>query len=249
MVSSKLSRLQHDFVDAFFSEPSPFFLTGGGALAGYHLGHRMTDDLDLFSPPVESMQVAARRLRRAADAIGATVDAVQEAPDFRRFAVRRSEETTLVDLVIDRAPQLIADKLQVDLVRVDPSREIAANKIAALLGRTAPRDLVDLFALMDQGHVLEATVADARTKDGAVDPGTLAWVLSQWRLGPSTPLPADVSFADVDSDARTAHRALVGSRRSRGVSRVCRLTRARVVRHTSPRSTAFAANASDSRRW
>lgn len=198
MVSSKLSRLQHDFVDAFFGEPSSFFLTGGGALAGYHLGHRTTDDLDLFSPPIESMPDAVRRLRRAADEIGATADAVQEAPDFRRFAVQRGDETTLVDLVIDRAPQLVADKPRVALVRVDPPREIAANKIAALLGRTAPRDLVDLFALVEHGQTLEGAVADARTKDGAVDPATLAWVLSQWRLGPSTPLPEAVSLADID---------------------------------------------------
>jgi hypothetical protein len=68
VVSSRLSALQHDFVEAFFSEPSAFFLTGGGALAGYHLGHRFTDDLDLFSPPAESMELAVQRLRRAAAA-------------------------------------------------------------------------------------------------------------------------------------------------------------------------------------
>ena len=110
MVSSKLSPLQHAFVDAFFSEPSSFFLTGGGALAGFHLGHRRTDDLDLFSPPVEAMELAVQRLRRAAESIGASVEAVQETPDFRRFAVRRGTDTALVDLVIDRAPQLVDEK-------------------------------------------------------------------------------------------------------------------------------------------
>jgi len=64
--------------------------------------------------------------------------------------------------------------------------------------RTAPRDLVDLFALLDRGHTLEAALADARTKDAAVDPGTLAWVLSQWRLGPDVPLPLSVSFDDIE---------------------------------------------------
>ncbi len=198
MVSSRLSALQHDFVEAFFSEPSAFFLTGGGALAGYHLGHRFTDDLDLFSPPAESMELAVQRLRRAAAAIGATVESVQEAPEFRRFSVQRGTDTTLIDLVIDRAPQLVVDKELVGRVRVDPQREIAANKITALLGRTAPRDLVDLFALFDRGHMLEAALADARTKDAAVDPGTLAWVLSQWRLGPDVPLPLGISLDDIE---------------------------------------------------
>jgi hypothetical protein len=129
-----ISTLQHAFVDAFFNEPSAFFLNGGGALAGFHLGHRMTNDLDLFSPPVEPMELSVQRLRRTAAAIGATVEALQETPDFRRFAVRREAETTLVDLAIDRAPQLVEKEL-VGHVRIDPQREITANKISALLAR------------------------------------------------------------------------------------------------------------------
>lgn len=145
-------------LEAFFSEPSAFFLTGGAALAGYHLGHRFTDDLDLFSPPAETMELAVQRVRRAAAAIGAALEPIQEAPEFRRFAVQRGNDTTVIDLVIDRAPQLVVDKEWAGQVRVDPQREIAANKITALLGRTAPRDLVDLFALFDRGHLLKACV-------------------------------------------------------------------------------------------
>jgi hypothetical protein len=144
------------------------------------------------------MELAVQRLRRAAAAVGATVEAVQEAPEFRRFTVTRGADMTLVDLVIDRAPQLVADKELVGDVRVDPEREIAANKITALLGRTAPRDLVDLFALLHRGHALESALADARRKDAAVDPGTLAWVLSQWRIGPDVPLPVGISLDDIE---------------------------------------------------
>lgn len=211
MVSSKLSPLQHELVEAFFREPSAFFLTGGAALAGYHLGHRFTDDLDLFSPPAESMELAVQRLRRAAAALGATVESIQEAPEFRRFIVRRDVETTVVDLVIDRAPQLLAEKELVGHVRIDSQREIAANKITALLGRTAPRDLVDLFALFEQGNTtLESALADAQTKDTAVDAGTLAWVLSQWRLGPDVPLPEGTGLDDIERmRARLIERLMV----------------------------------------
>jgi predicted nucleotidyltransferase component of viral defense system len=198
VVSSRLSALQRDLIDAFFSEPSAFFLTGGAALAGYYLGHRDTEDLDLFSPPVESMELAVQRLRRAASAVGGTVTAVQEAPEFRRFAVQRASELTLVDLVIDRAPQLLVEKAAVGSVRIDPEREIAANKVTALIGRTAPRDLVDLFALLDRGHTLESVLNDARTKDAAADPATLAWTLSLWRLGPTVALPLGVTLEDVE---------------------------------------------------
>ena len=49
MANSKLTTLQKDFLDAFFGREDRFFLTGGAALAGFHLGHRETHDLDLFT--------------------------------------------------------------------------------------------------------------------------------------------------------------------------------------------------------
>jgi hypothetical protein len=47
--NSKLGLLQKRFLTAFFSRERRFFLTGGAALSGYHLGHRDTHDLDLFT--------------------------------------------------------------------------------------------------------------------------------------------------------------------------------------------------------
>jgi hypothetical protein len=44
--SSKLTKLQTEVLGAFFSREQRLYLTGGGALAGYHLGHRETHDLE-----------------------------------------------------------------------------------------------------------------------------------------------------------------------------------------------------------
>jgi len=41
---SRLTKLQTEVLGAFFSREQRFYLTGGGALAGYHLGHRETHD-------------------------------------------------------------------------------------------------------------------------------------------------------------------------------------------------------------
>lgn len=46
---SKLTRLQRELLEAFFARERRFFLTGGAALAGFHLHHRVTHDLDLFT--------------------------------------------------------------------------------------------------------------------------------------------------------------------------------------------------------
>jgi hypothetical protein len=41
--------LQQDFLWAFFRRETRFFLTGGTALVGFHLGHRETNDIALFT--------------------------------------------------------------------------------------------------------------------------------------------------------------------------------------------------------
>jgi predicted nucleotidyltransferase component of viral defense system len=46
-----LTPLQRAFLKHFFATPlgQRFFLTGGTALAAFHLHHRLSDDLDLFT--------------------------------------------------------------------------------------------------------------------------------------------------------------------------------------------------------
>jgi hypothetical protein len=47
--NNTLSSLQISVLKAFFAREREFFLTGGAALAGFYLGHRVTDDLDFFT--------------------------------------------------------------------------------------------------------------------------------------------------------------------------------------------------------
>jgi Nucleotidyl transferase AbiEii toxin, Type IV TA system len=80
----RLTPLQAEILDSFFALESRFYLTGGGALAGFHLGHR----------------------------------------------------------------------------------EIFANKLCALLGRSEIRDLVDVRALEESGLSLTDGLAGGQRKDG-----------------------------------------------------------------------------------
>jgi hypothetical protein len=77
-----------------------FYLTGGAALAGFHLGHRETHDLDLFTLSA-SLDDATRALKTVGSEIGAALSETQTAPDFRRFIVAREGESVIVDLVFD----------------------------------------------------------------------------------------------------------------------------------------------------
>jgi len=47
--ASQLSPLQEEILRFFFQREDRFFLTGGAALAGFHLKHRRTADLDFFT--------------------------------------------------------------------------------------------------------------------------------------------------------------------------------------------------------
>lgn len=187
--SPSLSRLQQDLLREFFARERRFVLTGGGALLGYHLHHRTSDDLDLFGKPPARVEDARRALEAAAASLAATVESLRTHPDFVRLLVRRGEESAVVDLVIDRVPDVDEPSEQRDGVRVHSLREIAANKVCALIGRGEVRDLIDLRAILARGIDLRSALADAERKDGGVSPATLAWILDQVVIGADAKLP------------------------------------------------------------
>lgn len=188
---NRLTALQRDLLASFFARDQRTFLTGGAALAGFHLGHRTTDDLDLFTFPEADLDDIGRAFAAAALACGAQVRSMQSYPDFRRLMAERGDERCKIDLVVDRAPPIEREKVLADHVRLDSMREIAANKICAIVSRAELRDLVDLRALLDAGVDLERACDDALVKDGGADPATLAWLLDTLVISSDARLPAD----------------------------------------------------------
>lgn len=209
--NSRLTPLQRAVLAAFFERESRFFLTGGGALAGFHLGHRATNDLDLFAI-TDILDDGDRALTDAAATIGASIERVRTAPDFRRHVLRRPGEVLVVDLVRERVPQVRPDKPVVDGVRVDPAEEIFANKLCTLLSRSEVRDIVDVRALEELGLDLDAGLAAAKLKDGGLSAGQLAWVLSEIDIGDDARVPGNVTVPELrayltDLVSRLAKRA------------------------------------------
>ncbi len=192
-VRGKLTPLQVAVLDAFFATERGFFLTGGGALVGYHLQHRETTDLDLFTSSQEAFERARFSLPLIAEAVGGTLVTRQESPAFRRVVVEHDADALVVDLVRDIGPQL-HDKTQIGDVIVDPVEEILANKLTTLVSRQEVRDLVDVLELERHGLRVEEFLAEALTKDGGCTPGTLSWLLSQWHVPTNAKLPPGYSL-------------------------------------------------------
>lgn len=185
----KLTQLQSDALDEIARRAPGFFLTGGAVLVGWTLAHRSTDDLDFFTNDDLAMETGDAALRGAASTLGATITAATTSPDFRRYVLSRGGEGVRVDLVRDRTeplrPRVVRDGIQMDSIE-----EIFANKIAAVVGRSEPRDLVDLMALERTGLRIEDHLGDARKKDGGVTPATIAWLLASVHA-PENPDGAD----------------------------------------------------------
>ena len=141
-----------------------FYLTGGTALAAFHLGHRVSDDLDFFTErdvPVEAVLEFLRGL-----AMG--IPQYQHLFDLRIFVLPGAPEGPL-KVEFTRYPFTRCESgREVDGVRVDSLRDILANKLLALTERSEPKDFVDLyFGLRARGAPeIEALVDDAERKFG-----------------------------------------------------------------------------------
>lgn len=199
MVSSRhsLTHLQEQVLSAFFDEEGEFFLSGGGALVGFYLHHRHTDDLDLFTEEPDAFERGPYVLSDAAARVGASMVTRQESPGFHRYFLQRGEESVVVDMVLERVPQLYPEKDLRDGVVIDVPREILVNKLTTLVSRAEIRDLVDVMALERAGYSIDDALQGALQKDGGCTPATIAWVLSEVEIPDTAELPGGVEPADL----------------------------------------------------
>jgi Nucleotidyl transferase AbiEii toxin, Type IV TA system len=194
---NQLTELQRDVLEAFFARERGFFLTGGAALAGFHLGHRTTDDLDLFTMDADAFERGRFVLAEVAHVLGARIEVRQDAPGFRRMFLIRGEQGLVIDLVKEVAPQIHEQKLARGNIVIDPPDEILANKLTALVGRAEERDLIDVMLLERAGHRVEDALPAALAKDGGCTPATLAWLLSEVSIPEGLVLPAGISVSEL----------------------------------------------------
>lgn len=178
-----LPPLQERLLDAFRGVEG-VYLTGGSALGRFYLGHRRSLDLDFFTPDADRVDELESRLRAWCAEQGLSISRTRAYPGFRRFQVEADGQATVLDLVHEPVPQTIPlrDKPLHGGLRVDDLRDLVANKLGALLGRSEVKDLVDLYFLAEEGLDPIAFLAAARQRDGGLEPATLAWVLQEMSL-------------------------------------------------------------------
>lgn len=183
MPGDRLTTLQRRILRTLATLDPPWTLTGGGALALVHLGHRETRDLDLFWRRRRDLGTSVRDAETPLQADGLEVTVLRTAPSFAELRVRDGQELCIVDLVAEPfaplAPPVRAE-VEGSFIAVDSAHEILVNKLNALLSRSELRDLVDVKALLEAGGDLERALGDAPRKEAGFSPLTLAWVLKDF---------------------------------------------------------------------
>ena len=210
MAADKLTPLQRRILRAVASLDPPWTLTGGGALAGVHLGHRETRDLDLFWREVETLGRSPDEARSLLRADGLDVTVLRTSPTFAELRVTDGCDVCMVDLVAEPPPAIAPPEraeIEGTPIAVDSVHEILVAKLTTRLGRIEVRDLVDVQALLEAGADLQAALRDAPQKDGGFSALTLAWVLESF-----DPRPLALALGASEEEAsglETFKRALI----------------------------------------
>lgn len=194
-----LSSLQREILDGMAGAQGCFF-SGGAALSAFYLAHRRSLDLDFFTDDAESIDELQLRLGRLCQEQGWELREEQRYPGFRRCMVSDGAAQTLLDFVHEPVQQVVplGEKPMHQGLRYDSLVDLVTNKLCAVLGRGDVKDLVDLYFLERANVDLLAFLDTARTKDGGIEPTTLAWVLRATPTDPSRLLLLQpVSAADL----------------------------------------------------
>ncbi len=134
---------QRRLLEAFAGSPLAvdFYLSGGSALAAFHLGHRFSDDLDFFTERDVPVEVVLEFLR----GLEMGVPDYQHLFDRRIFLLPEAPEGAL-KVEFTRYPFSRCEAgRDVAGVRIDSLRDILSNKLLALTERSEPKDFVDIY--------------------------------------------------------------------------------------------------------
>jgi len=160
MANKWLTSLQSEFLTRFFATDTgqDFFLTGGTALAAFHLRHRVSVDLDLFTLDDLALREGEMLVPQLAADLKCHVARTRRTEHYCEFLLEPGEGQALkVDLMRDVGPQY-DEHIKVGAVIVDSVENIGANKLTAILGRSKPKDFVDLYfpsGKVGLGHLAE----------------------------------------------------------------------------------------------
>jgi predicted nucleotidyltransferase component of viral defense system len=168
--------LQDKVIPAF--KDSPFYLTGGTALSRGYYHHRYSDDLDYFVNNSPEFQRIAEEV--IIKLTGIFNDIKIPLKDTHFVRIFTSEEKLKIELIND-VPSHIGTLIDHPILgRIDSKENILANKLTAIVDRTMPKDMVDLYFLLQDGLDLKKALVNAESKAAGIAPLLVAKVFGEF---------------------------------------------------------------------
>lgn len=202
--------------DARYEAPN-LRLDGGTALAAFHLGHRVSKDLDFFADFQLNAAAFAEVVRELAEARGFAMRATRaRSMGFAQYIA--SDPETGIEVQLDFAASspfhLEERDLAAEGIRVSSYRDLCAGKLHAICDRYEPRDYVDLFAIItrpaangdqpsedEMRRRFRALVLDLMETDPGLDPALVGTALGKARDRPIVERLPYTLFIDIDDVA------------------------------------------------
>jgi len=165
-----LTPIQRRCLTLFASLPDQerFYLTGGTALAEFHLGHRLSLDLDLFTAEEGLIVPFSHALESRFSAEKCSVTTIKRFATHVELELSEGEEKLRLDLGLDSPFRLEPPLLSEYGVWVNGYQDLVIEKMLAYYGRTEPRDAVDLYFIL-QRESPEKLLSLASRKDPGFD--------------------------------------------------------------------------------
>jgi predicted nucleotidyltransferase component of viral defense system len=202
--------------DARYGAPN-LRLDGGTALAAFHLGHRVSKDLDFFADYPLNAAAFAEVVRELAEERGFGMRATRgRSMGFAQFIA--SDPGAGIEVQLDFAAaspfHLEERDLAAEGVRVSSFRDLCAGKLHAICDRYEPRDYVDLYAILTRPaangdrpdeeeirHRFRTLVLDLMETDPGLDPSLVGTAVERARDRPIVERLPYTLFIDIDDAA------------------------------------------------
>lgn len=148
-----------------------FYLSGGTALSAFYLHHRYSDDLDFFTDTPFDLSVISPFMTNVKNTLKTTSPAYEHLYDRHIFVFGRNP-ILKIEFTVYPFPHL-DEPVAKNGIAIDSKLDIAVNKLFALFDRNEPKDLVDLYFLL-QTYSTDTLIDGVKKKfDFAISPLTL----------------------------------------------------------------------------
>lgn len=149
-----------------------FWLTGGTALSEFYLQHRYSEDMDFFTNREENFNLYMRELQTRANREGIKFERrhPEEMKTFFGAWAYVDGEKVKLDFAVDSPYKFKRPEMSETYgIQVQNPVDLSCEKVAALFGRAAPRDFIDVYFIHNNLYNLDSLIPWAKDTDSGMD--------------------------------------------------------------------------------